>query len=189
MFEPEAPSIPGVRIVPDWLSQQEEQFLVDAVDQSPWITDLSRRVQHYGWRYDYKSRRITREDFLGPLPFWMADVVERLTQSNLLPGVDQCIVNEYEPGQGIAAHTDCVPCFGPTVAMVSTLSDIQMDFANQRTGAAEAVHLPRRSLLILDGEARMLWTHAIAKRRSDTKFGITRTRRLSFTFRSVIQTR
>jgi alkylated DNA repair dioxygenase AlkB len=187
MFEPEAPSIPGVRVIADWLSQPEEQLLADAVDQSPWITDLSRRVQHYGWRYDYKSRRIDREDYLGPLPAWMSIVVSRLVEANLLPGIDQCIVNEYEPGQGIAAHTDCVPCFGPTVAMVSTLSDIQMDFANPRSGATEAVHLPRRSLLILDGEARNLWTHGIAKRRSDPKFSITRSRRLSFTFRSVIQ--
>ena len=114
-------------------------------------------------------------------------MVDRLSESNVLPGADQAIVNEYEPGQGIAAHTDCLPCFGPTVAMVSTLSDIQMDFADPRSSVTHAILLPRRSLLVLDGEARMSWTHAIAKRRSDTKFGITRSRRLSFTFRSVIQ--
>src|SRR5947207_6818967 len=26
-----------------------------------WPGDLSRRVQHYGWRYDYKARSVTEE--------------------------------------------------------------------------------------------------------------------------------
>jgi alkylated DNA repair dioxygenase AlkB len=32
---------------------------------------------------------------------------------------NQTIVNEYRPGQGIAAHVDCVPCFGATILSLS----------------------------------------------------------------------
>ena len=35
-------------------------------------------------------------------------------------------VNEYLPGQGIAQHVDCVPCFGGTVASLSLLSPCTM---------------------------------------------------------------
>jgi alkylated DNA repair dioxygenase AlkB len=100
---------------------------------------------------------------------------------------DQVIVNEYEPGQGIARHTDCKPCFGPTVAMVSLASDIEMDFTGP-VGQTERLKLERCSLLVLSGQAREEWGHEIAKRRSDPQFGIQRRRRVSLTFRSVTPT-
>ena len=46
---------------------------------------------------------------------------------------EQAIVNEYEPGQGIAPHIDR-DCFGPVVATVSLGSAVNMDFCCDATG-------------------------------------------------------
>ena len=43
-----------------------------------WRDDLRRRVQHYGWLYDYKARSITSDMHVGPLPDWLAKLAKRL---------------------------------------------------------------------------------------------------------------
>jgi alkylated DNA repair dioxygenase AlkB len=35
---------------------------------------------------------------------------------------DRLIVTEYEPGHGIAAHVDCIPCFGAIVYSLTLAS-------------------------------------------------------------------
>jgi hypothetical protein len=70
--------------------------------------DLKRRVQHYGWRYDYKARRIDLSMRLGELPPWATRLALRLVRDGLVPQLaDQVIVNEYVGRQGISKHVDC----------------------------------------------------------------------------------
>ena len=64
--------IQGLRYVPDYLDQEAHERLVEVLDGQPWLGDLSRRVQHYGYRYDYKARKVDASLYLGPLPDWAA---------------------------------------------------------------------------------------------------------------------
>lgn len=177
-----APS--GLRIVPNLIDTDAERLLVQSIDGQEWSTALSRRVQHYGWRYDYKRRSVRADDYLGLLPEFLGPLVERVAQECGLVA-DQAIVNEYLPGQGIAPHVDCEPCFGPIIAMVALASDVQLDFVELSSGADWSVAFARRSLVALTGPARSSWSHAIAKRRRDSRFDITRQRRVSVTFRTI----
>lgn len=189
--EPPAPSPPGLRVMSDFVSVADERELLDHVDNEhsdAWLPDLSRRVQHYGYKYDYKSRRITRGMALGPLPDWLREVarqVEQVGEFDRTP--DQVIVNEYEPGQGIAPHVDCEPCFGPIVATLSLGSQVEMRLRRKDPSVEQTCVLPSRSLAVLSGPARYEWTHEIAKRKSDVINGIRtpRSRRVSLTFRTV----
>ncbi|WP_373069921.1 alpha-ketoglutarate-dependent dioxygenase AlkB [Gemmatimonas sp.] len=183
---PSAESVPGLDLRTRFIGEDLEVVLVGAIDSHPWMTSMSRRVQHYGWRYDYRSRRVPADAYLGPLPNFLDPVLRRL-QSELGFKPDQAIVNEYEPGQGIAPHVDCLPCFGPRLAMLSLCSDVQMDFSGP--GNVDSSHpllFPKRSLVVLDREARSEWMHSIAKRKSDPRFNLTRARRISITFRTVV---
>ena len=96
--------------------------------------------------------------------------------------LNQLIVNEYEPGQGISAHIDA-PCFGPAIATLSLGSACVMRFSNG--DRHEDVWLDRRMCVVLTGPARSEWTHAIPTRKSDPRHGrrLARSRRLSLTFR------
>ncbi len=110
----------GLLYLPEFVDEDAEVVLLDTVDQQPWCTTLRRRVQQYGYRYDYKSRTTRSEMYLGPLPSWLEALAEILLGRNVfLVRPDQVIVNEYQPGQGIAAHVDCVPCFTDTIASLS----------------------------------------------------------------------
>lgn len=181
--------IPGLQTVADYLDEAGEAPLIAVIDRQPWLTALRRRVQHYGFKYDYKGRKVTREMFLGPLPEWLAPLSKDLKERCLMPRIaDQVIVNEYEPGQGIAPHVDCVSCFADTIASLTLGSSCLMEFTRVKTREKTELFLARRSLVVLSGEARYDWRHAIAPRKSDSHMGQTvpRTRRLSLTFRNVL---
>lgn len=102
---------------------------------------------------------------------------------------DQLIVNEYQSGQGISAHIDCVPCFGETIASLTLNAGAIMQFQNiQDKHDKAALYLPPCILVVLSGAARYHWTHAIPARKSDKVDGlkIERGRRISLTFRNMI---
>ena len=100
---------------------------------------------------------------------------------------NQLIVNEYQPGQGISPHVDREDQFGETVISLSLGSQITMDFIKKDTREKVSLLLDPRSLVVLSGEARHEWMHGIPGRLSDEVEGerITRTRRVSLTFRTV----
>lgn len=181
--------IPGLRNLPDFINADTEAALLAAIDQQPWLNDLKRRVQHYGWRYDYKARGITQDLRIGAIPDWLAGLCERLSAEGIFSRTpDQVIINEYQPGQGISPHVDCVPCFGDTIASLSLGSACVMDFTNSVTNEKQSHLLEPRSLLALSGDVRYHWQHAIPARKSDKWRGqsISRARRVSLTFRKVI---
>ncbi len=179
----ELPDIQGLQYIPDFITEEEEQSLISHIDQQPWLNDLKRRVQHYGYKYDYKARRVTPDSYLGSLPNWLKDITDKLPFQP-----DQAIVNEYLPGQGISAHIDCEPCFDSTIASLSLGSPVTMQFAHAKTKQKEDIYLKPRSLIILSDEARYEWQHAIAARKSDVidGFKLERERRISITYRNVI---
>jgi len=179
---------PGARLIRDFVSEPAAGRLLAAIDASDWRADLKRRVQHYGWRYDYRARHVTKNMRLGPLPDWLLPVAEAvgdLPEFDRRP--DQAIMNEYLPGQGISAHVDCEPCFGPAIASLSLGGEVEMVFRKRATGERRSVILEPAMLLILSGEARYDWTHEIPARKSDIINGVRqpRKRRVSLTFRTV----
>ena len=188
--------------IADFISAAEESELASVIDRQDWITDLRRRVQHYGYRYDYSKRDLTDDDRIGPLPGWVMEVCDRLVRQGVFEShPDQLIVNEYVPPQGIVPHTDR-GCFGEVVASLSLLSDYVMDlYPNPRDKERKfPIVLERCSLLVLRGAARHQWRHGISARKSDTQPSrcdsdqsgpqkFPRHRRLSLTFRTVPRTR
>jgi alkylated DNA repair dioxygenase AlkB len=178
----------GLTYLENYIQEDEAVKLVHEIDAAPWRTDLKRRVQHYGYRYEYKARQARREDYLGSLPDLLQHLAERLTSEGHFQAVpDQVIVNEYLPGQGISAHIDCQPCFGETIASLSLLSACVMRFASQKSSRQMNLLLQPDGLLVLAGEVRHEWTHAIPARKMDLVEGqkSQRTRRISLTFRQM----
>ena len=180
----------GATLVPDIVTEAEEERILLRISQAPWMTDLNRRVQHYGYTYDYRAPGAGRHDPAPPFPRWAHVIGGRLSPffQGALP--EQCIVNEYRPGQGIGMHADH-GSFGPVVVSLSLAAAWTMNFRPRsrrpyvRGGLAsdEVVPLPRRAALVLSGAARSAWMHgfdpAANAGRSET--------RLSATFRTLVR--
>jgi alkylated DNA repair dioxygenase AlkB len=174
----DVPPIPGLRYVPEYVSQADERALVDAIDALPWNTEWRRRRQPYGAGYGQGGAA-------PPIPDWGRRLAERMFADGVTDvPFDQMLVNEYLPGQGISPHRDYAP-FGRTVVSLSLLSSCIMDLHHPPTGRRERLLLEPRSLLVLADEARYDWEHGIAPRKRDAWHGlpVERSRRLSVTFR------
>lgn len=182
--------VPGLHLFEEVITSEQESKLLDWIDAQPWIDDLSRRVQHYGYRYDYRARSIDISSKLGDMPVMLDRLALHLeSKEGALPfHPEQAIVNEYLPGQGISAHVDCEPCFGPDIASLSLGSFAMMRFQSVASRDVVDIPLPRRSLVVLTGESRTAWSHSIAARKSDQWNGqkTLRSRRVSVTFRTII---
>ena len=168
----------GFELIPEYLTKAEEQAYIKAVDAGDWLTDLKRRVQHYGWRYDYKSRQVSDDAYLGPLPHWAEELAIRLQEDkHFATRPNQVIVNEYQIGQGIAPHTDR-DCFGPVIATISLAAHRRMKLSCG--DEKEEIDLYPRSLLVMKGSARTDWKHSIPPVSAQGT-----ARRISLTFRTI----
>jgi alkylated DNA repair dioxygenase AlkB len=178
-------SIGGLSYIPEFITSGEERVLLWEADrQGDWSKQWSRRTKSFGSRYlsvDEESSEPRRS-----MPQWTGFVRQRLVERGIMERLpNQMGVNEYMPGQGIAAHID--HC-GGTVVSLSLGSGCVMEFTVP--GAAEktaSMWLPRRSIVVLRGAARNVWHHGIRGRLKDVVAGhvIKRDRRVSLTFRDV----
>lgn len=179
---PPLPVIPGLRYLPEFCSEDEERALLEAIDRAPWTHEYRRRRQHYGVRYTPGGERL---DDVTTLPTWVQGIAARAVERGLLPRFpDGCLVNEYLPGQGIAAHLD-KPTGGPVVLSLSLGSPCAMELVPTEGEACRSIWLEPRSLLVLAEEARWKWKHGITPRKSDDYggFRVPRGRRVSVTLR------
>ncbi len=185
----ERTEVPGLLYLPEFIAPSQERELLEQIDRQPWLTDLKRRVQHYGYKYDYRARAIDEAMNLGAIPDWLHAILEQQVARGMFSEKpDQVIINEYQPGQGITAHIDCEPCFGDTVVSLSLGSACVMEFTHKHTRETSHLLLAPRSAVVLQGEARYEWMHGIPGRKSDLWRGqkLPRARRVSLTFRQVI---
>ena len=185
--------IPGLMYKREFITEGEEAALLACIDGAEWSTELQRRVQHYGWRYDYKQRQIDESMHLGELPKWAQELARKLVNEGFMKDLpDQVIVNEYCGKQGISPHIDQPRSFAEHVATISLLETWGMVF--RRRYGKEKVEKPleRRSVAVLTGDARYKWTHEIPQRITEPLMDgqgkrrrVERSRRISLTFRTV----
>lgn len=193
----EAGEIPGLIYRPGFITEEDEAKLVALIDGAEWSTELRRRVQHYGWRYDYTQRQIDESMRAGELPAWARELAQRLLDEGWMKDLpDQVIVNEYCGNQGISRHIDQPRIFAEHVATISLLETWGMVFRRRNSKRKVEIPLERRSVAVLTGDARYKWTHEIPKRKTELLMDqhgkrrrVVRSRRISLTFRRTRQRR
>ena len=184
--------IPGLMYKPDFITEGEETKLLACIDGAEWNTEIRRRVQHYGWRYDYKQRQVDESMHLGELPDWALELAQRLVTEGLVKTLpNQAIVNEYCGRQGISRHIDQPRSFAEHVATISLLETWDMVFRHRDSNRKVEKPLERRSVAVLTSDARYKWTHEIPERRYELRMDqqgkrrrVERSRRISLTFRT-----
>ncbi|KAL1932077.1 hypothetical protein VTP01DRAFT_9133 [Rhizomucor pusillus] len=187
--------IPGLTLIEEFVTPEEEASLVEAVDQKQWAglgippnPELKRRTQQYGHLFSYRYRKVLED--LGPFPEFANPLVDRIMDMHLMPNTpNHLLVNEYNAGQGIMPHTDAPALFGPVILSLSLLSPCIMKFTHVETEESSDICLPRRSMLVMSEDCRYKYKHSISKDLVETLPNgetIERDRRVSFTFREII---
>jgi alkylated DNA repair dioxygenase AlkB len=181
--------IDGMKYIANFLNEEEEKELLWQIETEKWQNDLKRQVQHFGYKYDYSKKLVDKSMKIENIPAWSLSIIEKMRQDGVCNvDFDQLIINKYLPGEGISKHIDCVHCFEDTIISISLGSNCIMSFENSNTCEKVNKYLERRSLLLLTGDARYIWTHSIPARKKDLYNGnlINRDTRISLTFRKVI---
>lgn len=182
--EEEKKKLIGLITIPNIITEELEKNILKEIYSKEWRSDLKRRVQHYYHVYDYTSKNaLVKTDDPGPFVKELEDIVSKFFDCK----INQIIVNEYEPGQGISAHIDKPNVFGPVVVTVTLQSDSSMVFS--KSGEKDLiVPLIRREAVVLTNDSRYKWTHEIKKNKTDIINGKRKTRgtRVSVTFRCIV---
>jgi alkylated DNA repair dioxygenase AlkB len=178
-------NIPGLYYFDNVVEHHNIIRLLDEDLDTPWkpITSSqnSRKVKHYGFAYNY--RKTTAKEKLADIPDYLQvykDTLEKTVLENLGVVVDfnQCIINNYEPGQSISKHIDS-PAFGPIIGCYSigdTTIGGKMRFTCDGMDKVD-IHVKPGSLYLMSGDARYKWSHEMLKNKNG--------RRISITFRSI----
>ncbi|KAM6156308.1 alpha-ketoglutarate-dependent dioxygenase alkB homolog 4 [Rhynchocyon petersi] len=197
-FEGWAFPFPGVMLIEDFVTREEEAELVRLMDRDPWkLSQSGRRKQDYGPKVNFRKRKLKAAGFRG-LPSFSREVVRRM---GLYPDledfrpVEQCNL-DYCPewGSAIDPHLDDTWLWGERLVSLNLLSPTVLSMSREAPGSLllcpappdsleplvegatafsrsvlcqdveVAISMPRRSLLVLSGEARHKWHHAIHRR-------------------------
>ena len=189
LFEEDAPTLPpGLEIHSGFISPEEEGALLAHAGRGLWNTEISRRTQQYGFRYSLKDASYEAAETGCALPAWSAPVLGRVRGQGLSAAVfTQLSINEYQPGQGIALHTDREGPERDEVLILSLGSPCAMEFFQPSGACSLEIMLWPRSLLLMRDEARHHWQHGIPRRKSDwvNNQRLPRGRRISLSFRSL----
>lgn len=188
--DPKTLDLPGLQLFPEFVTVQEEQAMLQEIDKGTWERLAKRRVQHYGYAFDYDTRQVDTRKSLGGLPKWTLPILKRVEEADpLLVGFDQLTVNEYSKGIGLSPHVDTHSSFGDAILSLTIGGHTVMEF--RKDGLHKSLVLPSRSLLVMAGECRYGWQHYIPHRKFDVigEETVSRPeRRVSLTFRQVRQT-
>src|SRR5579872_2302599 len=150
----------------------------------------SRMVKQFGYYFNYDSHDIYEKapDF----PSYLYAINKIITQKCIDEKIfgenkycfNQCIINNYYPGQGIMPHADKKD-FGPIIACLTIGSGANMKFSYY--DSEFKLYTTAGSLYVMTDESRYKWRHSMEIQDYDIVNGekINRDRRISLTFRYV----
>ncbi|KAF5286115.1 hypothetical protein FQA39_LY16398 [Lamprigera yunnana] len=177
----------GVFVQDNFLTVEEEEFLMGSINNTPWdLSQSGRRKQNYGPKCNFKKKKLQLGSFDG-FPKFSKFVQEKFKQVPILRDfqtIEQCSL-EYDPKRGasIDPHIDDCWIWGERVVTVNLLADsvltmtlndklskYNLDCVSHypavlhENGEMNELEEPyRRSLCVLYGSARYDWEHQVLR--------------------------
>ena len=183
-------SIKGLTLINNFITDEEETELINYINGNSWDNKIKRRVQHYGYVFEYNTKKVNIQKH-NNFPIWLKPIISKIQNCEILTNFkpNQCTINEYEPGIGIAPHIDTHSSFTDTIISLSLQNNIIMSFLDKTKDSEKIdILLPNKSLLILQDDSRYKFSHGISYRKTDIIKGEThkREKRISITLRKIL---
>lgn len=178
---PLAPVFPeGFSYFEDFLSIEEEQKLLEIVTATavhPFIFQgyiANRKVASFGFDYNFTNRKLAKGK---EIPVEFGFLIEKVAAKIAMSTSDfaELLVTEYPPESVINWHRDAPPF--DIIVGISLISDCIFRLRPQekiKQTRKNVISFPvkRRSLYIMQGEARTDWQHSIAPVKN-TRYSVT----------------
>ncbi|XWV25544.1 2Og-Fe(II) oxygenase [Tupanvirus deep ocean] len=178
---PNAYGIEGLWYITNYLTPDELNNVKEKIDNGDIKLEpiskkfKSRRVAHYGYYYSYDRTGLKTApsipDYLDRLA--SVDKINNLVGEKIINDTkfDQVIINEYEPGQQIAYHTDHIKLFGPIVACITVGQAVPINFKLGNT--IKTINVEEGSMYIMTCDARYKWQHSLKNNLNENRYSIT----------------
>lgn len=163
----------GLTIEKGWLLVDDAIRMYDHINSVEFMWDktpLKRFTSQFGYSYGFTTRTVTKLDRPIDTDPVISEVAHLLPKTESVPP-HQCLVNRYVYNEKIAAHIDCIPCFGEKIFTVSLGSSATMRFT--RDSQEFDVRLEQGDLVIMEGESRYLWRHQILPLEEGVRYSLT----------------
>jgi alkylated DNA repair dioxygenase AlkB len=160
----------GFQYLPYFITKAEEGILLQAISETPLRTfvfqgyEAKRKVASFGQDWSFEHQRLTKGK---EIPEAFLPLLDKIASYLCLKpeAFAELLLTEYPVGSVINWHRDAPPF--DLIAGVSLLSDCTFrlrphDKAKQGKASVISVPVKRRSLYVLQGQARTEWQHSIA---------------------------
>jgi alkylated DNA repair protein alkB family protein 8 len=71
-------NVPGLYLIEEFITEDEEKKLAEAIDKQDWYKLSNRRVQHYGYEFIYGANNINKNNKIGELPSFCDGLVSSI---------------------------------------------------------------------------------------------------------------
>ncbi|XP_042542453.1 alpha-ketoglutarate-dependent dioxygenase alkB homolog 4 isoform X1 [Dipodomys spectabilis] len=138
-FEGWAFPFPGVTLIEDFVTPEEEAEMVCLMDQDPWkLSQSGRRKQDYGPKVNFRKQKLRMAGFQG-LPSFSQELVQRMglyPELEDFQPVEQCNL-DYSPtrGSAIDPHLDDSWLWGERLVSLNLLSPTVMSMGREASGS------------------------------------------------------
>lgn len=177
-LEPHFPE--GFRYIPDFISREEEEQLLEEISRHALHTftfqgyEARRKVASFGQDWSFERRELSRGK---DIPAAFQPLIQKVADRLFLKGeaFGELLLTEYRAGSVINWHRDAPPF--DLIAGISLLSDAVFRLrphAKEKQGRGSIISFPvqRRSLYVIAGPSRTEWQHSIAPVKQ-TRYSIT----------------
>lgn len=182
-------SVSGLRIIPNFLTEEEERNLIRNFDREEWEQNQSRtrRVIFYGKKHTYRTYEVSENAYIRSFPDYSLNIKRKAERILGKFGREveyndydsELYVNEYHRHDNLYFHTDHRATYEELIIGISLEADCYFSFKDTKTGEIKSVFVPRRSMYLMEGYSRYNAQHGILQG------GILGERRISLTFRKI----
>uniref|UniRef100_A0A0N5BWW6 2OG-FeII_Oxy_2 domain-containing protein n=1 Tax=Strongyloides papillosus TaxID=174720 RepID=A0A0N5BWW6_STREA len=159
--------INGLLLFKDFISEDEEEFLVNRIDRKEWkLSQSGRRKQDYGPQVAFKYQKVRIHKFMG-MPDYSDMVLQRMKD------ISESKLGHYQPFElcnleydesrlsSIDMHKDDTWIWGNRLISLNLINGSVMTLEHQQEKKLCFVNMPRRSMLCMFDDSRYIWSHAI----------------------------
>ena len=189
----ESIKLDGIKVYQEFISTDEEKYLINELDKCNWkMSQSGRRKQDFGPQVNFKRKKVKVGSFSG-FPSYCKFLLDRMKKLDSLlqfHAVELCNL-EYmaERGSSIDPHIDDTWLWGEQLITINLLSNTILtlnspkgksnDGITNKSSCSEVqILMPARSLVIIEDDARYLWMHGIKREHVGEK-------RIAMTFRNL----
>lgn len=159
----------GFLYVPDFITEHEEQRLLDVISNIALHNftfrgfEAKRKAASFGFDYHFESGQLTSG---APIPLDFIPLIEKVsTYLSLQKEIAELLVLQYPEGAVINWHRDAPPfdiIIGISLLAECTFMLRPYDKAKQSRKSIIRLQVGRRSLYAMQGPARSEWEHSTA---------------------------